>query len=305
MMKFSIVIPTYNEEHDIAATLDAVTTLDYPDKEVIVVDDSTDHTPDIVRRYVNRGVRLVQPETRGGRCEARNRGILEATGDVVMVLNADVRPDPDFINRIVPHYESGYDYVLVNSKVSNTGALFPRYVECVALENYDATSAEWSEAFTCRREAAIKAGLFPTNFPVPICAGEDGFFGDCLRNLHARKKIDHSIVVYHAAPESFGEYWHIRKGRGKGSPQVRVYLGGWPIYKVTAWAALRIVKTTLMVATALPMVSAVVKIMRHSPRKYRDFFPFLLAWLVEQAAFHVGEWESIFEIVRARRVQKQ
>ena len=46
-MKFSIVVPTYNEENDIAGTLDALTSLDYPDKEIIVVDDSTDSTPAI------------------------------------------------------------------------------------------------------------------------------------------------------------------------------------------------------------------------------------------------------------------
>jgi glycosyltransferase involved in cell wall biosynthesis len=300
-MKVSIIIPTYNEERDIAETLDAVTALDYPDKEIIVVDDSTDATPQIVQRYGENGVRLIRPMKRGGRCEARNLGIIESKGEVVMVLNADVRPDPDFLRRIERHYLDGYDYVLVNSIVSNTETLFPRYVEAVALANYDDTNVEWSEGFTCRRELAIKAGLFPAGFEVPICAGEDGHFGESLRRLGARKKIDHSIAVKHVAPASFSEYWSIRKGRGKGSPQVRVILRKWPLWKAGAWASLRVIKTLLVIGTILPAAAIVWRITRHSPTPWRDFFPFCGAWLIEQIAFHVGEWEGISEIAEVRR----
>ena len=244
-MKFSIIIPTYNEQHDIARTLDAVTALDYSDKEVIVVDDSTDATPEIVKRYASRGVRLIRPERRGGRCEARNRGIQEATGEVVVILNADVRPPPDFIRRVLPYYEQGYDYVLVRSCVTNPEALYARYVESMAAVDHqgDPSWMEWTEGFSCRREVAIKAGLFPTGFTVPICAGEDGYFGNGLRRIGARKKIDFDIIVPHVAPATFREYWHIRKGRGKGCPQVRIFLEGWSVVKDSVWASLRVAKT--------------------------------------------------------------
>ena len=70
-MRFSIIIPTYNEERDIAATLEALLGLDYPDREILVVDDSSDRTPEIVGGYARQGVRLIHPGG-GGRCEARN-----------------------------------------------------------------------------------------------------------------------------------------------------------------------------------------------------------------------------------------
>ncbi len=166
----------------------------------------------------------------------------------------------------------------------------------MALEHYDAVNPEWSEAFTCRREVAIKAGLFPTGFPVAICAGEDGYFGDSLRKNQARKKIDHSIAISHVAPESFAEYWHIRKGRGMGAAQVRVYLQNWSLFKTITWALLRVGKTISVVGTVVPMSVLVGRLTRHSAHGIRDFFPFLWAWLVEQTAFHVGEWRSIIEI---------
>ena len=43
-MKFSIIIPTFNEEKEILSTLTALTNLEYDNKEIIVVDDSTDNT---------------------------------------------------------------------------------------------------------------------------------------------------------------------------------------------------------------------------------------------------------------------
>ena len=302
-MKFSIVVPTYNEENDIAGTLDALVTLDHPDREIIVVDDSTDSTPDIVRRYAAKGVRLVRPASREGRCGARNVGILEATGDVVGVLNADVRPRKDFLRRLAPHYERGGDYVLVNAEAANTGNLFARYVDAMAAvdESSDPSWMEWTEGFSCRRDMAIRAGMFPTGFAVPICAGEDGFFGANLKNLGAKKIIDFTITVDHVAPASFAEYWNIRKGRGRGSPQIRRFLQRWSMSRIALRALLRVARTVLYIALVIPAVSIVWRACRQSEKGNRDLLPFIWAWLIEQAAFHVGEWESIFEIMRAEK----
>lgn len=301
-MRFSIVVPTYNEEKDIAGTLDSLMALDCPDREILVVDDSTDATPDIVRRYANRGVNLIRPEKREGRCGARNLGILNATGEVVVILNADVRLPANFLRRILPYYEQGYDYVLVRSRVLNMGDLFARYVECMGVVDHyrtDPAWMEWTEGFSCRRDVAIKAGLFPTGFVVPLCAGEDGFFGKGLRRIGARKAIDLDIVVEHISPSSFKEYWHIRKGRGKGVPQYRRFLERWSFGKIRMWAALRQARTFLYLLTVIPIFFVAWRAARESPRGPRDLLPFVYAWLIEQMAFHVGEWQSIEEIIRA------
>ena len=302
-MKFSIIIPTYNEEQDIDKTLETLTELDYLDREIIVVDDSTDSTPEVVRRYATRGVRLIRPDRRGGRCEARNIGIIEAVGDIVVILNADVRPGKDFLRRLALHYEQGYDYVLVQSRVANSGDFLARYVDSMASvdEGDDPSWMEWTEGFSCRRELAIKAGMFPTGFSVPICAGEDGFFGSNLRKMAGKKKIDFTIIVEHIAPASVSEYWQVRKGRGRGSPQIRHFLQKWPLSFIAAWAALRIVKTAIYIGFVVPMVVVVWKATRHSRKGLRDLVPFLWAWLLEQLAFHVGEWMSIAEILREEK----
>jgi glycosyltransferase involved in cell wall biosynthesis len=301
-MRFSIIVPTYNEEHDIAATLDSLVALDWPDREILIVDDSTDRTPQIVSGYVDRGVRLIRPAKREGRCGARNLGIVEATGEVVVILNADVRLPTDFLRRVAPYYENGYDYVLVRSRVSNMDDLFARYVECQGVVDHyqtDPARMEWTEGFSCRRKTCIAAGLFPTGYAVPICAGEDGFFGDGLRRAGARKVLDLDIVVEHVAPASLAEYWQIRRGRGKGSPQIRRFLEHWSFARMRVRALLRLARTAAYVSTLLPMLVIAWRAARESPRGVRDVIPFAWAWLVEQVAFHVGEWQSIAEIAAA------
>src|SRR6185369_48454 len=92
----TIVIPTRNEAADITDTLEACLALDDSAKEILVIDDSVDDTPDVVRLFADRGVRLFHRERNSnGCCGARNEGIRRATGEIVVLLNADARPAPD------------------------------------------------------------------------------------------------------------------------------------------------------------------------------------------------------------------
>lgn len=85
---FSIVIPTYNRENLIAATLDSILTQGFEDLEVIVVDDgSTDRTVDVVAQYGDR-VCILRQQNRGPGA-ARNLGIAQASGRYVCLFDSD------------------------------------------------------------------------------------------------------------------------------------------------------------------------------------------------------------------------
>ncbi|MEK7568282.1 MAG: glycosyltransferase family 2 protein, partial [Patescibacteria group bacterium] len=53
--KFSIIIPSYNEGDDIRLSIDSAIKQDYQNKEIIVVDDSSDNTPEIIKEYADKG----------------------------------------------------------------------------------------------------------------------------------------------------------------------------------------------------------------------------------------------------------
>ena len=85
----SVVIPAYNAERTIRATLDSVLTQTFSDLEVIVVDDgSTDGTSEVVTSIADPRLRVLQQENTG-HAGARNHGIASASGRYVAVIDAD------------------------------------------------------------------------------------------------------------------------------------------------------------------------------------------------------------------------
>jgi glycosyltransferase involved in cell wall biosynthesis len=128
-LSISIVIPARNEAQDIRATLERCLAIDYPAKEIIVVDDSSDETPQIVEEYAEKGVRLIRREkNQDACCGARNVGIRAAQGEVIVLLDADAHPPPDFLARIAEHYAAGADWLVVRSRVANRESLWGRYL---------------------------------------------------------------------------------------------------------------------------------------------------------------------------------
>ncbi len=100
MRKLSIVIPVYNEERWVAALLERVLAADTCglDKELVVVDDcSTDGTGNILADHAARHpeIKLYRQDPNRGKGAALRRGFKEATGDVVLVQDADLEYNPD------------------------------------------------------------------------------------------------------------------------------------------------------------------------------------------------------------------
>ena len=295
----SIIIPTYNEAEDIGRTLDALVQLDYPHKEVIVVDASTDSTPRIVQQYEQHGVKLLKQVGRGGRAEARNQGVRAAKGGIVVILNADVLLPPNFIRRILPHYQREADYVLVGSRVANTGFLFPRYTQAQYRYTYEGqTWINWTEGFSCRREAALAVGLFPETRPIPLCAGADAIFGENLERHGYRKVIDWSTIVSHIVPHRLRDYWAQRCGRGRGVLQRLCVIQGVPLWLLRPYLVWNTGATLLRVVLLIPVLIYAWRLVRYSSRMRRwlDWLPFAFVRALELIAHRIGEWNGYREL---------
>jgi len=101
-----VVVPVYNGANTIAACVDSLLALRYPEDrvEVLVVDNgSRDGTASVLTQYDGRVVRL--SESTRGPGAARNAGLERASGDVVAFTDADCRVDPDWLMAVVAPLE--------------------------------------------------------------------------------------------------------------------------------------------------------------------------------------------------------
>lgn len=129
----SVVIPAYDAERFIGATLDSVLEQSYENFEVIVVDDgSTDSTVGLVRAYARRDARVrLLEQSHSGVARARNRGILDSRGRYIAPLDADDLWFRDKLTKQVTLFERSCDEVgLVycwSAHIDTEGRLTPHW----------------------------------------------------------------------------------------------------------------------------------------------------------------------------------
>jgi glycosyltransferase involved in cell wall biosynthesis len=116
-MKLSVIIPAYNEAATIAEVVQRVTATPQ-DTEIIVVDDgSTDGTIDLIRELDQQGqVRALFHESNQGKGAALRTGIAVATGDAVVVQDADLEYDPQEYGKLLQPIEDGKADVVFGSR---------------------------------------------------------------------------------------------------------------------------------------------------------------------------------------------
>jgi glycosyltransferase involved in cell wall biosynthesis len=115
-MKISVVIPVFNERETIAEILSRVRrALDGKDSELVVVDDgSTDGTREALRSI--DGIRLIEHEQNQGKGAALRTGFAAASGDVVIVQDADLEYDPRDYPRLLEPIVDGRADVVFGSR---------------------------------------------------------------------------------------------------------------------------------------------------------------------------------------------
>jgi GT2 family glycosyltransferase len=214
--RVSVVVCSYNGARTIRDCLDGLVQLEYPDFEVIVVDDgSTDETAQIAREY---GFRVISTPNRG-LSSARNTGLAAATGELVAYIDDDAWPDPHWLTYVA-------DTFLRTEHVAVGGPNLPPpgdgpIAACVANApggpNHVLLGDREAEHIPgCNmvfRKTALRAiGGFDPRFRV---AGDDV---DVCWRLQARGGsigFHPAAVVWHHRRNSLRAYWRQQQGYGK------------------------------------------------------------------------------------------
>lgn len=124
LLKLSVIIPAYNEEKTIAAILDRVREVQLTggmEKELIIVDDhSSDGTAAFIQAYSEKhpdgGIRFFRHDRNSGKGAALRTGIEHATGDFVVIQDADLEYDPNEYNLLLQPLLDGHADVVYGSR---------------------------------------------------------------------------------------------------------------------------------------------------------------------------------------------
>lgn len=116
-VKLSIVIPVYNEKNTLNTLLTRVEAVDY-EKEIVLVDDcSTDGTREIVENYKNKKeYTVVMHQYNRGKGAALRTGFAEASGDIIIIQDADLEYDPKDYGKLLEPILDGRADVVYGSR---------------------------------------------------------------------------------------------------------------------------------------------------------------------------------------------
>jgi glycosyltransferase involved in cell wall biosynthesis len=119
-MKLSIIIPVYNEEKTVSQILKKISTIKFKDviKEIIVVDDgSSDNTLVVIKSLKLSGIKLFTHKKNQGKGAAVRTGINNATGEYIVIQDADLEYNPEDINKLLEPIQSGRARVVYGTRL--------------------------------------------------------------------------------------------------------------------------------------------------------------------------------------------
>jgi len=209
---FSVIIPAFNEEKTLEACLHSLArqTLSRDRYEIIVVDDgSTDGTLEIIKQHP--WVESVRQSNQGP-AAARNHGVRQARGDIILFTDADCQPLDNWLEEMVKPLAQNSEIVAVKGVYeTRQRELTARFVQIEYEDKYDRMKRQanidfidtYSAGF--RREIFLQAGGFSEEFPM-ACA-EDAELSFRLANKGYQMAFNPKARVFHLHPKSVWEYF--------------------------------------------------------------------------------------------------
>jgi cellulose synthase/poly-beta-1,6-N-acetylglucosamine synthase-like glycosyltransferase/peptidoglycan/xylan/chitin deacetylase (PgdA/CDA1 family) len=212
----TVIVPAYNEAVGIERSVRSIAASDYPDLEVLVIDDgSTDATADIVAGLDLPRVRLVRQDN-AGKADALNTGVGLARADVLVMVDGDTLFEAETVRRLVePLSDPQVGAVAGNTKVGNRKGLLGRWqhIEYVMGFNLDRRMYEVLQCTPTvpgaigafRREALDEVGGVPGD-----TLAEDTDLTLAIGRTGRRVVYAEDARAWTEAPSTLGALWRQR-----------------------------------------------------------------------------------------------
>jgi cellulose synthase/poly-beta-1,6-N-acetylglucosamine synthase-like glycosyltransferase len=218
--KISVVVCTYNGHNSIGECLEGLSGLEYPEYEVIIVNDgSTQETADVINYFSRKyGFKAITTDNRG-LSSARNTGLEAASGEIVAYIDDDAFPDPDWLNYIALSFTSTTHVGIGGPNIApGDDGLKPACIDHVpGNPSHVLISDEEAEHIpgcnmAFRRHALLEAGGFDPHFRI---AGDDVDICWRLRKKGWTLGFSPSAVVWHHRRSSLLSYWKQQVNYGR------------------------------------------------------------------------------------------
>lgn len=173
--RVSIIVPVYNRERLIVRCLDSIACQDWPDMEIIVVDNaSSDGSIDAAMAWAREHRRpgmdvKVLSETKRGACAARNSGFARSTGEFIVFFDSDDAMRPDLVRRAMDAFEErgNADIVCWPCRIHDLdgSSRVPPFQPRRPIEGHLIHTLLRPQGYMARRDVFSRAGVWDENLP--------------------------------------------------------------------------------------------------------------------------------------------
>ena len=134
----SILVPCFNEEETIEKTVEELSKIQYPNYEIIAINDgSSDNTAEVIKGLLLKydKLRFIDLKENNGKANALYLGLMASRGEILMGVDSDSYITPDALNYIVPHFTNAHNgervgAVTGNPRVRNRSSLLAKLQLC-------------------------------------------------------------------------------------------------------------------------------------------------------------------------------
>lgn len=302
----SVLIPAYNEEENIAATVESVIRSAYINKEIIVIDDgSRDKTAEAVREVIKANpkvaIRLIQVEN-GGKAKALNTGMRKSKHKIIAVLDADAVLHPDALFYFARHFRNN-SIGAVAGKVCTTNSsnfldicqtieyAIGQNIEKRAFSALGAVGVVPGPAGAWNKKFLLSVGGFSTDTLV-----EDQDMTLTILRMGKRVVYESNAISYTETPHSVKNFLKQRFRWIYGTMQCFFKHKGIIVERPTSWMSLVVMPNTFIFNILLPLSYPLADSALIFGFLFGDWgsliLPFIILTLFDTLYAMIGVWED-------------